>query len=103
MENRLSWALVICIVRRKELVTQFILEGNDYLYALGQGLYWAVGICKDKQGQLWLQGTQTLISQGMQIQAEPRQVCEEQSVRQSKGVSAAVLRCVSCQRHGGSE
>lgn len=61
-------------------MTQFILEGNKYLYALGQGLYGAGGIRKDKQGHLWLQGTPTLISQGMQIQAEPRPVCEEISV-----------------------
>lgn len=32
-------------------MTQFILEGSYHLYALGQGLYWAGGICKDKQSR----------------------------------------------------
>ena len=73
--------------RKKEWMIQFISEGNylDGKFVLGL----AIGTCKDKQSHLWPQGTQTVLSQGVRIQAEPRQVremCEVQHVRQGKAV-----------------
>lgn len=47
-KNHLSWASVMWVARRrKEPMTQFILEGSYHLYPV---LYWAGGIYKDKQG-----------------------------------------------------
>ncbi|MBV95752.1 StAR-related lipid transfer protein 13, partial [Eschrichtius robustus] len=66
--------------RKKERMIQFISEGNylDGKFVLGL----ARGTCKDKQSHLWPQGTQTVLSQGVRIQAEPRQVREMCEVQQ---------------------